>query len=114
MISKALTGASTKPIVLAILRRGESYGYQIIQRVKEITGGELDWSEPMLYPFLKRLERDGLVKSRWRQSDIGPLRKYYRLTELGLAELERERSQWLKVHAALTTLWEQASGPASR
>jgi len=102
MISKALTGASTKPIILAILKRGESYGYEIIQQVKDLTGGELDWSEPMLYPFLKRLERDGLVKSRWRLSDKGPLRKYYRLTKLGLAELEREKSQWMKVHSALT------------
>jgi len=106
MISKALTGASTKPIILAILKRGESYGYEIIQQVKDITGGELDWSEPMLYPFLKRLERDGLIKSQWRLSDIGPLRKYYRLTKLGLAELETEKSQWLKVHSALTELWE--------
>jgi len=106
MISKALTGASTKPIILAILKRGESYGYEIIQQVKDITGGELDWSEPMLYPFLKRLERDGLIKSQWRLSDIGPLRKYYRLTKLGLAELESEKSQWLKVHSALTELWE--------
>jgi DNA-binding PadR family transcriptional regulator len=104
MISKALTGASTKPIILAILRRGESYGYEIIQQVKDLTGGELDWSEPMLYPFLKRLERDGLVKSQWRLSDKGPLRKYYRLTKLGRAELEREKSQWMKVHLALTAL----------
>jgi PadR family transcriptional regulator PadR len=105
MISKALTGASTKPIILAILKRGENYGYEIIQQVKEITGGELDWSEPMLYPFLKRLERDGLIKSQWRLSDIGPLRKYYRLTKQGLAELELEKSQWLRVHSALTSLW---------
>lgn len=105
MISKALTGASTKAIILAILKRGESYGYQIIQQVKDISGGELDWSEPMLYPFLKRLERDGLVKSRWQLSDKGPLRKYYRLTALGRAELEREKGQWLKVHSALTALW---------
>jgi DNA-binding PadR family transcriptional regulator len=104
MISKALTGASTKPIILAILRRGESYGYEIIQQVKDLTGGELDWSEPMLYPFLKRLERDGLVKSQWRLSDKGPLRKYYRLTKLGRAELEREKSQWMRVHSALTAL----------
>jgi PadR family transcriptional regulator PadR len=104
MISRALTGASTKPIILAILKRGESYGYEIIQRVKDLTGGELDWSEPMLYPFLKRLKRDGLVKSQWRLSDKGPLRKYYRLTKLGLAELEREKSQWMKVHSALTAL----------
>ena len=105
MISKALTGASTKPIILAILKRGESYGYEIIQRVRSITAGELDWSEPMLYPFLKRLERDGLVKSQWRLSEKGPLRKYYRLTKLGLAELEREKGQWMKVHSALTALW---------
>jgi PadR family transcriptional regulator len=105
MISKALTGASTKPIILAILRRGESYGYEIIQQVRDITGGELDWSEPMLYPFLKRLERDGLIRSQWRLSDRGPLRKYYRLTQPGLAELENEKSQWLKVHSALNRLW---------
>jgi PadR family transcriptional regulator PadR len=107
MISKALTGASTKPIVLAILRKGESYGYEIIQQVRDITGGELDWSEPMLYPFLKRLERDGLIRSQWRLSDKGPLRKYYQLTEAGLAELESEKSQWRTVHSALTLLWEQ-------
>lgn len=105
MISKALTGASTKPIVLAILRKGENYGYEIIQQVRKITGGELDWSEPMLYPFLKRLERDGLIRSQWRLSDRGPLRKYYRLTNQGLAELENEKSQWIKVHSALTLLW---------
>ncbi len=110
MISKALTGASTKPIILAILRRGESYGYEIIQQVKDLTGGELDWSEPMLYPFLKRLERDGLVRSQWRLSDKGPLRKYYRLTKLGLAELEREKSQWMKVHSALTALLKPVAG----
>jgi len=106
MISKALMGASTKPIVLAILRKGESYGYEIIQQVRDITGGELDWSEPMLYPFLKRLERDGLIRSQWRLSDRGPLRKYYRLTKAGLAELENEKSQWRTVHSALTLLWE--------
>lgn len=106
MVSKALTGASTKPIVLAILRKGESYGYEIIQQVREITGGELDWSEPMLYPFLKRLERDGLIRSQWRLSDKGPLRKYYQLTRAGLAELENEKSQWHTVHSALNLLWE--------
>ena len=59
----------------------------------------------MLYPFLKRLERDGLIRSQWRLSDRGPLRKYYRLTNQGLAELENEKSQWIKVHSALTLLW---------
>jgi PadR family transcriptional regulator, regulatory protein PadR len=109
MISKALVAASTKPMILSILVRGEDYGYQIIQRVKDISGGALEWSDNMLYPVLHRLENDGFVVSRWRISDGGRLRKYYRLTEKGRAELETERSQWLDVHKALARLWEPAA-----
>ena len=97
MISKALTGASTKPIVLAILKRGESYGYEIIQQVKDLTGGDLEWSEPMLYPLLQRMERDGLVKSRWKVTDKKRLRKYYRLTDKGIEEQEKEKEQWFLI-----------------
>ena len=105
MISKALVAASTKPIILSILVRGEDYGYQIIQRVKEVSGGTLEWSDNMLYPVLHRLESDGFVVSRWKLSEGGRLRKYYKLTEAGLKELEAERSQWLNVHKALSRLW---------
>jgi PadR family transcriptional regulator PadR len=106
MISKALVAASTKPMILSILVLGEDYGYQIIQRVKDISGGTLEWSDNMLYPVLHRLESDGLVVSRWKVSDGGRLRKYYRLTDKGRAELEVERGQWLDVHNALSRLWE--------
>ena len=109
MVSKALVAASTKPMILSILVRGEDYGYQIIQRVKEISGGTLEWSDNMLYPVLHRLENDGFIESRWRISDGGRLRKYYRLTELGRTELEAERSQWLDVHRALSRLWEPSA-----
>lgn len=108
MISKALVAASTKPMILSILVRGEDYGYQIIQRVKDISGGTMEWSDNMLYPVLHRLEGDGLVVSRWKASDGGRLRKYYRLTDKGRAELEIERSQWLDVHNALSRLWKPA------
>ena len=97
MISKTLVAASTKPLVLAILKNGENYGYEIIQRVREISGGRLEWSEPMLYPFLQRLERDGLVKSTWKITEKKRFRKYYRLTEKGLREQEREKAQWFMV-----------------
>ncbi len=97
MISKSLVAASTKPIVLAILKNQESYGYEIIQRVRRISGGRLRWSEPMLYPFLQRLERDGLVRSIWRLTEKKRLRKYYRLTEKGLVEQEKEKAQWFLV-----------------
>ena len=104
MITKNLTAASTKPIVLAILRQGENYGYQIIQSVREISGGALDWSEPMLYPVLKRMEKDGLIKAKWRMIDGNRFRRYYWLTELGLAELEKEKTQWFAVHSAFSRL----------
>jgi PadR family transcriptional regulator PadR len=106
MISKALTAASTKPMILAILRRGENYGYQIIQSVRDMSGGDLDWSEPMLYPVLKRMEREGLVRSQWKQTDNGRFRRYFRLTAEGRAELEKEKDQWFKVHEAFVKMLE--------
>jgi len=99
MISRTLVAASTKPIVLAVLSQGENYGYQIIQNVKEISRGELGWSEPMLYPVLQRLEKDGFVKAKWKVGESGRFRRYYRLTESGFAELERERNQWIAVQS---------------
>ena len=105
MIAKALVAASTKPMILSILMSGENYGYQIIQRVKEISGGMLEWSDGMLYPVLHRLEKDRFIRSRWKISDGRRLRKYYMLTEEGRAELEKEREQWLSVHEALSKLW---------
>jgi len=105
--NKTLVAAATKPLVLAILRGGEDYGYQIIQRVWEISGEEISWSEPMLYPFLQRMEKDGLIASRWKIADNKRLRRYYRLTKLGLAELEKERAHWFKVQALFNRLLEE-------
>ena len=110
MISKNLTAASTRPIVLAILRQGENYGYQIIRCVREISSGELDWSEPMLYPVLKRMEKDGLIKAKWKMVENKRFRRYYRLSELGYAELEKEKTQWLTIHAAFSRLLEAKVG----
>jgi PadR family transcriptional regulator PadR len=55
MVSKNLMAASTKPLILTILARGEMYGYQIIQNVIQLSGGTLEWSEGMLYPVLHRM-----------------------------------------------------------
>ena len=110
MISKALIAASTKPMILSILSRGENYGYQIIQRVKKISGGKMDWTAGMLYPVLHRLEKDGLIRARWRLSEEGRRRKYYVITEKGSKELEADISEWMSVHRAFTRLWEPAAG----
>lgn len=105
MISKDLVAASTKPIILSILLRGENYGYQIIQRVKEISEGTLAWSDNMLYPVLRRMEKRGLLASQWKMSEGGRLRRYYKITQNGRAELEIERRQWMNVNKTLTILW---------
>ena len=105
MISKALVAASSKPLILSILKMGESYGYQIIQRVKAISGGELEWADGMLYPVLHRLEKEGFILSSWKLSDNGRMRKYYQITDQGREALEVEKQQWMTVHKALETLW---------
>ena len=105
MISKALVAASTKPLILAILRGGENYGYQIIQRVKELSGGDIEWADGMLYPVLHRLEKDGFVSTQWKLGDGNRMRKYYRLTEAGRKELETEMKHWVSINEVLGKLW---------
>lgn len=105
MISKNLTAASTKPIVLAILKQGNSYGYLIIKKIKEISGGEMEYSDGMLYPVLHRLEKEGMIQSKWTMDGGTRPRKYYEITELGKQELVAEKAQWKHVNSVLDTLW---------
>jgi len=105
MISRELKAASSKPLILSILARGESYGYQILQDITQLSGGSWEWSEAMLYPVLKRLHSEGLIDSNWVQLENGRKRKYYTLTTLGRQSLVDERAHWLNVHDVLSTLW---------
>ena len=73
-VAKDLVAASATPMVLGILAEGESYGYAILRRINELSGGELDWTEGLLYPLLHRLERLGYVESSW-QSVTGERRR---------------------------------------
>src|SRR5262249_19050197 len=99
---------SATPLVLAILAEGESYGYAIIKRVHELSGGHLRWADGMLYPVLHRLERNGLVASKWGTSEHGRRRKYYRLTREGHRELDAERKRWQTVDETLHRIWMKA------
>jgi PadR family transcriptional regulator, regulatory protein PadR len=105
MLAKDLVAASSKPLVLSILAEGESYGYEIIQKVRELSGGQIEWSDGMLYPVLHRLEREGLVESEWKEAESGRERKYYCLSSGGRKALKTERQQWLAVHNTLSRLW---------
>ena len=106
-VSRELVAASSKPLVLSILAEEESYGYAIIQRVKELTEGRLEWTEGMLYPVLHKLEREGAIIAEWKTPDGGRRRKYYRLEPGGTAALAKHREDWQAVNDALTNLWKE-------
>ncbi len=105
MFSKSLVAASAKPLILCILKREKSYGYAITQKVKELSGGAMEWSDGMLYPILKRLEKESLIQSEWVLSEEGRHRKYYSITEKGIKEIAVEREQWFRAHATMGKLW---------
>jgi DNA-binding PadR family transcriptional regulator len=104
-LTKDLVAASAVPLVLSILEEGESYGYAIIQRVRALSNGEIAWTDGMLYPVLHRLEEQGLIASRWRQSETGRQRKYYALKTAGRKVLSEQKEQWLLVQTILGRLW---------
>ena len=102
--SKDLVAASAVPLILSILQQGDSYGYAIIQKVRELSGGDMEWADGMLYPILHRLEKRRLVEAYWGTAENGRKRKYYRLDRAGLAELETQREHWNKLHGMLQQL----------
>ena len=105
-INKDLIAASSTPIVLAILAEDDSYGYAIIKRVRELSAGRMDWTDGMLYPFLHRLERLGLVEAKWQVAETGRRRKYYSITPAGRKQLVEERRQWQAVDETLRGIWQ--------
>ena len=110
-INKDLIAASSTPIVLAILAEGDSYGYAILQRVRELSGGHMEWTDGMLYPVLHRLERLGHVEARWEVAESGRRRKYYRITTQGREQLAEERRQWQAVESTLRGIWRALALP---
>ncbi len=104
-IQKDLVAASATPIVLSLLRQGDSYGYAIIRKVREVSGERIAWTDGMLYPVLHRLERLGCLEASWGTSETGRRRKYYRITDQGLDHLDSTRRQWQAVDETLRGIW---------
>ncbi|GGH37834.1 PadR family transcriptional regulator [Microbacterium album] len=111
-IDKDLVAASATPLVLGILAEGDLYGYAILKRVAELSGGRMNWNDGMLYPLLHRLERLGHVSSSWEVAETGRRRKHYSLTPAGRAALAERRAQWGVVVDALQRVWQSGPGPA--
>ena len=105
MASKALTGASVPSIILSILARSDSYGYDIIQQVHELSNGDIEWSAGSLYPVLHRMKANGHIEDYWVEPEGERRRRFYRITAKGRKHLVRERDNWLAVHGVLARLW---------
>ena len=110
-IDKDLVAASATPLVLGILVEGDLYGYAIIKRVSELSGGGMQWTDGMLYPLLHRLERLGYVSSSWGTSEAGRRRKHYAITPTGRKALADRQEQWTVVADALRQVWQTAQRP---
>ena len=91
--------------VLAVLSRGENYGYGILKRLSRVE--PLAFSESTVYPVFARLADAGLVSSELMPSEKGPPRRYYRLTPAGRAAVVAMRVHWAEVVTSLESLFEE-------
>ena len=104
-LSKELIGASSVPIILSILSQNESYGYEIIQKVKELSDGKIEYGDGTLYPVLHKLEKKGLIESYWKIPESGRKRKYYKINNNGQQELATEKESWTAINQIISKLW---------
>lgn len=106
MLSKDLVAASSRPLVLSILSKNESYGYEILKTIKERSKQQIEWKDGMIYPLLRKLENDDLIESFWNTADSGRKRKYYRIKTAGKTYLAEQKKQWALINSVLDQLWE--------
>ena len=106
-MNKDLTAASAVPLILSLLIEQEDYGYSIIRRVRECSGGSLEWAEGMLYPIMHRLEQQGSLAARYAvAAENGRRRKYYQITDSGIIQLKKLRDEWRMVNRTLESSWD--------
>jgi len=100
-----LTAAPATPLVLTILSEGESYGYAIVDRVRELSGGDLKWADSMAYPLFHRLRRLGYLTTEWRTLPEARRRNYYAITDDGRAALGGRKRHRVTALQALSSMW---------
>ena len=93
-VSQELLKGTIVPMVLKLLSERSMYGYEIIKLVNERTANVFQWKEGTLYPWLHRLEEDGMVDSYWEAGAGDRKRKYYRITPKGLGALQDKVNEW--------------------
>jgi PadR family transcriptional regulator PadR len=87
--------------VLALLRDGERYAFDLVRTLGESDG--MVTSEGTLYPLLTRMRKEGLVETTWRESPSGPPRRYYQLTPVGRSTLDAFAGEWARFRDTVDT-----------
>ena len=90
--------------VLQLLKHRDRYGYELVEALSARSEGVLAMGQSTLYPLLYNLESKGLVRSRWVELPYGRRRRYYGITDAGLAMLEDHRARWQELFQAMVSL----------
>lgn len=98
-----LTG-TVSVLILSFLAERSMYGYEMLQEAERRSARAFQLKEGTLYPALRQMERAGLIKGAWRESDTGRRRKYYSLTSKGRQRAESKRRQWTAISIAMQAL----------
>jgi DNA-binding PadR family transcriptional regulator len=104
-ISNELIGASATIIVLSVLQKEDGYGFEILQKIKYFTDGKVIWKEASMYPLLKKMEKNGLIKSYWRLIENERPRKYYTILAEGKKQLQHIKHEWERLNRFFQSLW---------
>lgn len=99
MIPSQMLKGTLEGCILKVIREEETYGYQILQQLQK--NGFTNMSEGTIYPLLLRLEKNRLIKAEFRNSELGPKRKYFSITAAGEEELKIFMESWLQLEDAV-------------
>jgi PadR family transcriptional regulator PadR len=108
MIPSQMLKGTLEGCILAIISKQETYGYGIVEQLAEYGFGKI--AEGTIYPLLLRLEKNKMITARYKQSEIGPKRKYYSLTSLGMEELQNFTVNYIKLSQAVSNLLDDMKG----
>ena len=109
-IGKELMGASSIPLILSILQEDDTYGYDIMKKLKELSNGRIIWKEGSLYPVLKKMESLNYIKSYWDVKHFDRPRKYYKIQAEGDEALIRSKEDWALMQNIFNSLWASSMG----
>lgn len=105
MISSQMLKGTLECCILKIISRKETYGYEIAENLKEYGFSQI--AEGTIYPLLLRLEKNDYIHAIYRESPVGPKRKYFSITIKGQSELATFYQSWKELSYAIDNLFQE-------